>query len=992
MAAQQQTKRRNQRLGRGSAALLALGWLLASGCGDSSNAEELRTAKLSEGCLINSDCKDPLVCAFKRCHDVCTTSRDCPTGQRCLASDRPFHVCQLPDETDCVYHSDCPPTLVCGADKECRDQCSTHRDCLDEQSCTQGTCADDSELVDGKLPGGGTDVETQVGQPCVYTSECAAPLVCRGGLCRSECQADRDCDQGAHCVEGVCDNALPDPNAPKHCSSRATDGDETDVDCGGSCSGCASGGACGDSGDCSSLLCLNDVCQAPTCSDAERNGTESGVDCGGPSCDPCPAVPDCSGEGDCPTGQVCKQGQCRPGTCANGALDGEETDIDCGGGDCAPCDHLARCRIDGDCTSLSCEAGACAIPTCGDGVPNGAETGVDCGGPSCGLCADGVGCSEHGDCASGVCADDTCQAPACEDGVKNGLETDEDCGGVQCEPCAAGDACRLDGDCAAGKCLAGVCTESFSLTVTKAGTGQGSVVSTNGLIQCGSSCSATFGKGANVTLAAQPVSGYAFAGWSGACSGFGVCVVAMSSDRVVNATFGQPPTGSEWGKSLTGTTGVYPGDVTSDGAANAYVTGYMTGTVNFGKGDLNAQGSDAFAAKYDAAGTLLWVTPLGGAGDEFGEGIAVSAQGNEVFVLGHLPTAGANEFGGPLTGCGAGSKALAKLDGATGAPLSSSCVGAATSRSTYSSSNGLAGGQKTAPALVRKANGNLALGAQFSGTRDFGTNTLACPTVTCWAVLEVSAQDLTIQRASMFRDALSLRGVISHPGDGSIITVGRGNNGLGLAGDVPGQRLGGQQAVVVKLEDTLAPVWARAFGSSNGSATTSANGGAIAANGDVIVGGEFSGELAYGGTSVGDFNPVGGADGFVVRLKASDGSPLWAVELGGAGPDRVTGVAVDWTTGNIAVVGEMSSALDFGDGPLPYTSGIDVFFVLLDADGNTLSSRSAGLDSVTPEYATGLVAKPAGGFLLLGRSAGVGATAFGLPSTTLDHTFLAGLR
>jgi hypothetical protein len=119
---------------------------------------------------------------------------------------------------------------------------------------------------------------------------------------------------------------------------------------------------------------------------------------------------------------------------------------------------------------------------------------------------------------------------------------------------------------------------------------------------------------------------------------------------------------------------------------------------------------------------------------------------------------------------------------------------------------------------------------------------------------------------------------------------------------------------------------------------------------------------------------------------------VWARDFGDLGEDRITGVAVDWTTGNIAIVGDMSAGLDFGDGPLPYTSGKDLFFVLLDANGNTLDSRAAGLDSATPEYASAVVAKPAGGFLVLGRSAGVGATAFGLSSTTIDYTFLSSLE
>ena len=62
-----------------------------------------RPKGLAEGCIINTDCSSPLVCAFRKCHQACTSSRDCEPGQRCMASDRPFHVCQLPDERLCCF-------------------------------------------------------------------------------------------------------------------------------------------------------------------------------------------------------------------------------------------------------------------------------------------------------------------------------------------------------------------------------------------------------------------------------------------------------------------------------------------------------------------------------------------------------------------------------------------------------------------------------------------------------------------------------------------------------------------------------------------------------------------------------------------------------------------------------------------------------------------------------------------------------------------------
>jgi hypothetical protein len=75
------------------------------------------------------------------------------------------------------------------------------------------------------------------------------------------------------------------------------------------------------------------------------------------------------------------------------------------------------------------------------------------------------------------------------------------------------------------------------LTVSKSGTGAGTVTSSPGGINCGSTCVASFAEGATVTLMATASSGSSFAGWGGACSGTGPCVVALSSAKAVGATF-----------------------------------------------------------------------------------------------------------------------------------------------------------------------------------------------------------------------------------------------------------------------------------------------------------------------------------------------------------------------------------------------------------------------------------------------------------------------
>jgi hypothetical protein len=75
-----------------------------------------------------------------------------------------------------------------------------------------------------------------------------------------------------------------------------------------------------------------------------------------------------------------------------------------------------------------------------------------------------------------------------------------------------------------------------SLGVSKFGAG--AVTSWPSGINCGSSCSASYASGSNVSLIAIAASGYRFSGWSGACSGTGaLCTVSMTTARSVAATF-----------------------------------------------------------------------------------------------------------------------------------------------------------------------------------------------------------------------------------------------------------------------------------------------------------------------------------------------------------------------------------------------------------------------------------------------------------------------
>lgn len=148
------------------------------------------------------------------------------------------------------------------------------------------------------------------------------------------------------------------------CSDRIKDGDEVDVDCGGSCtSKCANGKSCIGDADCKSDYCVSGSCKAGSCTDKIKNGDESGTDCGGSCIKKCDLGVSCSRPSDCSSG-VCKTSVCvAEGPCSNKAKDSGETDIDCGG-ICASakakkCAIGANCISNSDCTSSLCSLARC---------------------------------------------------------------------------------------------------------------------------------------------------------------------------------------------------------------------------------------------------------------------------------------------------------------------------------------------------------------------------------------------------------------------------------------------------------------------------------------------------------------------------------------------------------------------------------------------------------------------------------------------------------
>jgi hypothetical protein len=216
--------------------------------------------------------------------------------------------------------------------------------------------------------------------------------VCDGDGSCVDCNETADCDRADEetCVDHVC--------LSPECINGQIDPPETDVDCGGidqggRCPPCENGDDCSADGDCESLNCESDTCQA-CATDAQCLP--------GKYCDEAAMV--CRPQ--LPTGTACDEldpGQCESGFCADGFCCDDLCDDRC-----VACANALTGAVDGQCR---------AVPQGTDPKNDCIDAPADCYTDHCdgiGDCerrATGSSCGPAGTCSGGVAnPPDSCDA------------------------------------------------------------------------------------------------------------------------------------------------------------------------------------------------------------------------------------------------------------------------------------------------------------------------------------------------------------------------------------------------------------------------------------------------------------------------------------------------------------------------------------------------------------------------------------------------------
>lgn len=182
---------------------------------------------------------------------------------------------------------------------------------------------------------------------------------CADGGVGCPCQVPQECNVSGPCVVALCDGTcwLMERPVGAACSlNECVDSEHCDGVCtdSGACVQCLRDSDCGAGHSCEP----GNVCT--TCTDGLKNGDEVDVDCGG-SCTLCPGT--CNVDADCPGG-YCWESVCA--RCDDGIKNGDETDVDCGGydGHCGYCPGLLCQSNNAQCASKSCEGGVCCSMIC----------------------------------------------------------------------------------------------------------------------------------------------------------------------------------------------------------------------------------------------------------------------------------------------------------------------------------------------------------------------------------------------------------------------------------------------------------------------------------------------------------------------------------------------------------------------------------------------------------------------------------------------------
>ena len=364
-----------------------------------------------------------------------------------------------------------------------------------------------------------------------------------------------------------------------------------------------------------------------------------------------------------------------------------------------------------------------------------------------------------------------------------------------------------------------------------------------------------------------------------------------------------------------------PRGIALDSDGNIYICGYFDGEIDFG-GKIgkkaSAGGSDAFVAKLDPAGKLVWGQTFGAKRDDTANAVAV--RGDTVVVVGNfLDEIKIGEF--TQKAIGSDDLFVAAFDRG-GVPKWTWRLGGIDSDG--------------ANAVAATPDGGWVIGGSFKDSIAFGATTLKSKGDTD-ALLAKLAPSGDLEWMKQFGGAY--KDTILHlavDANGNIYVQGHFADVADWGGK-PLKAAGGSDndVVLAKYDTNGDHKWSQRFGYGLNDA---AGGVAVDPAGHVTMVGSFDKSISFG---EGDKHAsLGEADAFVARF-TTEGQLEWARTFGAEREDIAWGVAVD-AAGNSVTTGWFQGVVDFGKGTIASKGNKDVFALKLDPKGATVWAKAWG--------------------------------------------------
>jgi hypothetical protein len=389
----------------------------------------------------------------------------------------------------------------------------------------------------------------------------------------------------------------------------------------------------------------------------------------------------------------------------------------------------------------------------------------------------------------------------------------------------------------------------------------------------------------------------------------------------------------------------YAKDLATDASGNVYVAGTTHGAIDVATtltSNTNKGGTDAFVAKFDPQGALLWVVQFGSAADDFIEGITLDKKNGFLYVagwtMGSMP-GGVEQSGAPPENknTGRADAFVAKIHtGGTlrwikqfGTDKDDFAYGVTTDRSglvyVVGSTNG------TIDRVTDPGGTSDAFIAQFDATGiRLGTVQFDAASIP----LDTYAYGVAVDSSTSY-DYIFVTGLARAYENGSLF--------------------------VTKFDQWLTKIKTVTLGGpKNGSDNDIGRAIAVDSKGNVIVAGSTLGAF--------DGNAWSGNEDIVVVKYTTNLSKRWSYQYGTTTTDAAYGVAVD-AEDSIYITGITGYPGGPGLDGQAYLGASDIFLTRFSPEGSKLFTRQVG--TASQDWAYGIAVDPSGAIYLAGATEGV---------------------